>query len=93
MQSVTVAIEIEPRDIPALLCSRRLDSSRLDEYIATLAEAVAEVLDLQDFLSRPERVHELQRLLWEQNRSTQNQELAREPVGPLTGGAGRPSTQ
>lgn len=82
MQPVTVTIEVEPRDIPDLLCSSRLDSNRLAEYVAALAKAVAEALDLQDFLSRPERVHELRRLLWEQNRSSQDQEVAQEPVGP-----------
>ena len=54
MQPVTVGVGIEPRDIPDLRCSRRLDSSRLDEYIAAPAEAVSEALDLHDSPSRPE---------------------------------------
>ena len=73
MQAIRVAINIEPRDIPDLLCARRVDDSRLAEYVTALAEAVAEELGLQEFLSRPNRVHELRRILWERDESAHDQ--------------------
>lgn len=85
MQALRVAINIEPRDFPHLLCARRVDDSRLAEYVSALAEAVAEELGLQEFLSRPDRVHELRRILWERDEPAHDQQDADKAVGPVMG--------
>ena len=83
MQALTVAIDIEPRDIPDLLCTPSVDDSRLAEYVTALA--VAEELGLQEFLSRPDRVHELRRILWERDEPANNRRDADKAVGPVMG--------
>ena len=85
MQALKVAINIEPRDIPDLLCARSVDDSRLAEYVTALAVAVAEELGLQEFLSRPDRVHELRRILWERDEPANNRRDAAKAVGPVMG--------
>ena len=85
MQALRVAINIEPRDFPDLLCARRVDDSRLAEYVSALAEALAEELGLQEFLSRPDRVHELRRILWERDEPAHDQQDADKAVGPVMG--------
>ena len=83
MQALTVAIDIEPRDIPDLLCAPSVDDSRLAEYVTVLA--VAEELGLQEFLSRPDRVHELRRILWERDEPANNRRDVDKAVGPVMG--------
>ena len=87
MQPVRIAINIHPRDIPDLLCANTMSEGRMHEYVAAIAEAVAEELDLEEFLARPGRIHELRRLLWERSAAWQGGEhpgpTARPAVGPI----------
>ena len=85
MQPITVTITVEPRDIPNLVCSNQIENSRLAEHIATLAEMVAETLGIREFLSQPDRVPELRRLLWEQSVTIREPDSRGQLVGPAAG--------
>ncbi len=65
MDAINITIVVEPRDIPALVCSRRAEVTPDSRYILAVAEAVAQVVDAREFLFRPDRIHDLTRLIWE----------------------------
>jgi hypothetical protein len=65
MQPINVTITIQPRHIPKLICSDYSNNRSDDSYNVAIAQAVAEALGVQEFLFHPERIHELQRRLWE----------------------------
>jgi hypothetical protein len=64
MQAIHVTVEVNPRDIPSLVCTDYTSSSAGDRYTAAIAEAVAENLGVQEFLGRPDKIDELRRCLW-----------------------------
>jgi hypothetical protein len=65
MAQIRVTIDIDSRDIPELVCGQRLDEPRLAEHLAGVADALANDLGLHGYLSRPDRIEELRRALWE----------------------------
>ena len=67
MQAVSVKIDVTPFDIPTLVCSDHLEDQPDAGYVCAIAKALAETLGLEEFLSKPERVDELRRRLWEQD--------------------------
>lgn len=67
MQTVRVAIDVNPRDIPNLVCSHLAGSKDDAGYSSAISEALAEALGVQEFLHCPERIHELRRFLWEKD--------------------------
>ena len=70
MQSIKVMIDVNPRDIPTLICSEEPLESTLDaQYTSAIAQSVAETLGVSEFLHHPERVHELRRILWEMDQA------------------------
>ena len=46
MQAIHVTVEVNPRDIPSLVCTDYASSSAGDKYTAAIAEAVAENLGI-----------------------------------------------
>ena len=64
MQAIHVTVEVNPRDIPSLVCADYTDSGSSDRYTAAIAQAVAENLGVQEFLGRPDKIDELRRCLW-----------------------------
>jgi hypothetical protein len=67
MQAVRIALDIKTRDVPALVCSDYSESASGNEHVASIARAVAAALGVQEFLSRPDRINELRRRLWEKD--------------------------
>ncbi len=66
MQEVSITIDVKARDIPTLICgSDRVNATSDAGYVSVIANAVAETLGLQDYLSHPNRVDELRRLIWQ----------------------------
>ena len=82
---MNITIDIEARHIPDLICTQHSESSQPLECVAALSQAVAEALDLRDFVARPDRIHELRRLLWEQHILPLHREHPAEPVAQGTG--------
>jgi hypothetical protein len=71
MQPVRIAIEINPRDIPSLVCSDCPDAVTKSGYAAAISEALAEVLGVKDYLHRTNRMNELRRILWEKDQRSE----------------------
>ena len=69
MQAIYVTVEVNPRDIPSLVCTDHAGSSAGDRYTAAIAQAVAENLGVQEFLGRPDKIDELRRCLWRKDQS------------------------
>ena len=67
MQAVSVKIDVKPFDIPTLVCSDHSEDHPDAGYVRVVAKAVADALGLEEFLSKPGRVDELRRRLWEQD--------------------------
>ena len=65
MQAVSVNIDVRPFDIPTLVCTDHTEKTSSSDYLLAIARAVAENLDIEEFLSKPERIDELRRRLWE----------------------------
>ena len=72
MQNVRVAIDVNPRDIPNLVCSHFTGSKDDAGYSSAISEALAEALGVQEFLHCPERLHELRRVLWEKDQRSES---------------------
>ncbi len=64
MKPISVTITIQPRDIPALVCAECPATTADAGYFRVIAEALASSLDIQEFLFKPNRIHELRRRLW-----------------------------
>ena len=67
MRAVNITITLDLRHIPDLVCSSKLENSRLSDHVAAVAEEIADAMGLQEFLHRPDRVHELRSMLWEED--------------------------
>jgi|AP45_3_1055517.scaffolds.fasta_scaffold90475_1 hypothetical protein len=67
MQTVRVAIDVNPRDIPNLVCAQSADIKENPGYSSAISEALANALGVQEFLHQPERIDELRRVLWEKD--------------------------
>ena len=63
MRPITITIDMDPQKIPALVCSDY--SAQADSGSEQLAVAVAKALGIEDYLSRPDRIYELRRWMWE----------------------------
>ena len=72
MQTVRVAIDVNPRDIPNLVCSNSTDGKEDTGYSTAISEALANALGVQEFLHCPERIHELRRVLWEKDQKSES---------------------
>ena len=64
MQAIRVTVEVNPRDIPSLVCTDYAGSNSDSRYTAAIAQAVAENLGVEEFLGKPEMIDELRRCLW-----------------------------
>lgn len=71
MQTVRVAIDVNPRDIPNLVCSDTAQGKEDTGYSAAISEALASALGVREFLHCPERIHELRRFLWEKDQRSE----------------------
>ena len=71
MQPVRIALDINPRDIPVLVCSESPEDEAKSEYKSAISEAIAEALGIQEFLNKPERLNELRRILWEKDQRSE----------------------
>ncbi len=71
MQTVRVAIDVNPRDIPDLVCSDATDGKEDTGYSTAISKALADALGVQEFLHCPERIHELRRVLWEKDQKSE----------------------
>ena len=69
MQAIHVTVEVNPRDIPSLVCTDYAGISAGDRYTAAIAQAVAENLGVEEFLGRPDKIDELRRCLWKKDPS------------------------
>ncbi len=70
MQSVKVVVDINPRDIPTLICSKEPHETTPEAtYTCAIAQSIAEALGVAEFLHQPERIHELRRILWEKDQA------------------------
>lgn len=67
MQTVRVAIDVSPRDIPSLVCAHGAKGKDNTGYSGAISEALAKALGVQEFLYCPERIDELRRVLWEKD--------------------------
>ena len=65
MQAVSVNIDVRPFDVPTLVCANHPEKTSDSDYLGAIAKAVAETLGIEEFLSKPERIDELRRRLWE----------------------------
>jgi len=71
MQPVRIALDINPCDIPVIVCSEASDADAKSDYNYAISEAIAEVLGVQEFLHKPERLNELRRFLWEKDQRSE----------------------
>lgn len=71
MQPINVNITVQATHVPALVCGDYSGQDPSTSYTSVVAVAVAQALGIESFLFKPERIHELRRLLWEQGNSGQ----------------------
>ena len=71
MQTVRVAIDVNPRDIPDLVCAVGAPSREEADYSDAISKALANALGVQEFLHCPERMNELRRVLWEKDQRSE----------------------
>ena len=65
MQPISININVKSQDIPTLICTDYSKENQFTDYIAGMAESLAQSLDVQEFLHKPSRVDELRRKLWQ----------------------------
>ncbi len=77
MLPIKVTIDVDPQKIPELVCYDY--STHSNNGTQQIAEAVAKALGIEDYLSRPDRIYELRRWMWERGNivtfSTQEPEV------------------
>ena len=67
MRPIKVTIDVDPQNIPELVCT---DHSLLaDDITEQIAIAIAKSLGIEDYLSQPDRIYELRRRMWERGNS------------------------
>ena len=71
MQPISVNVAVQAMHVPALICTDYSGQDPSVSYSSVVAVAVAQALGIEDFLFKPERIHELRRLLWEKNNAGQ----------------------
>ncbi|MCH8309742.1 MAG: hypothetical protein IIB17_04510 [Chloroflexi bacterium] len=69
MQPVTININVKSQDIPTLICTDYSRENQFTDYIAGMAETLAQSLNVEEFLYSPNRVDELRRKLWKDHPS------------------------
>ena len=67
MDTISVNVAVQAMHVPALVCGNYSKQDPSLSYDSVVAVAVARALGLEDFLFKPERIHELRRLLWERS--------------------------
>ena len=63
VRPIKITIDVDPQKIPELVCYDY--SMHADSGSQQIAVAVAEALGIEDYLSRPDRIYELRRWMWE----------------------------
>ncbi len=63
MQPIRITIDVDPQKIPDLVCCDY--SAHVDNGGQQIAVAIANALGIEEYLSRPDRIYELRRLMWE----------------------------
>ena len=71
MQPISVNIAVQAMHVPALVCGDYSGQDPGTSYNSVVALALAQALGVEEFLFKPERIHELRRLLWEQGNTGQ----------------------
>ena len=69
MRPIKVTIDVDPQKIPELVCSDY--SMQADSSTHQLATAVAKALGIEEYLSRPDRIYELRRWVWERGNTSE----------------------
>ncbi|MXY45619.1 MAG: hypothetical protein F4Y44_01290 [Chloroflexi bacterium] len=67
MRSIKITIDVDPQKIPELVCCDY--SVQADSGSEQMAIAIAKALGIEDYLSRPDRIYELRRWMWERGNS------------------------
>lgn len=67
MQPISVNVAVQALHVPALVCGDYSTQDPSVSYNSAVAVAVAQALGVEEFLFKPERIHELRRLLWEKS--------------------------
>ena len=68
MRLVTMTIDLDGRHIPELVCTGYPAVGGDGEHVAAVAKAIAESLGIEDYLGKPDRIHELRRTMWARTR-------------------------
>ena len=68
MRPIKVMIDVDPQKIPELVCGDH--SMQADSGTHQIAEAVAKALGIEEYLSRPDRIYELRRWVWERGNTS-----------------------
>ena len=69
MQSVQVTLDIRTQDIPDIVCAPESVGGVGSAFSSDLARELATRLGVQDYLSKPDRVADLRRVLWQRQPS------------------------
>ena len=68
MRPIKVTIDVDPQKIPDLVCYDYTESANSGTH--QIATAVARALGIEDYLSRPDRIYELRRWVWERGNTS-----------------------
>ena len=72
MQPISVNVAVQAMHVPALVCGDYTDQDPSTSYNSVVAVAIAQTLGVEEFLFKPERIHELRRLMWELGNTGKN---------------------
>lgn len=64
MRPVRMTIDLDGQHIPELVCTGYLAVGGAGEHVAAVAKAIAQSLGIEDYLGKPDRIHELRRTMW-----------------------------
>lgn len=68
MQPIKITIDVDPQKIPDLVCYDYSENANSGTH--QIAEAVAKALGIEEYLSRPDRIYELRRWVWERGNTS-----------------------
>ena len=68
MQPIKITIDVDPQKIPDLVCYDYSENANSGTH--QIASAVARALGIEEYLSRPDRIYELRRWVWERGNTT-----------------------